>query len=280
MLPDNFHFSQRILQDYLDCPRRFQLQHLERLSWPAAPSEPYDRYEELRDLGNRFHHLVHQHLSGLSSELILESISRQKLQTWFIRYLKEDFLSTSRAHYSEITLTSLIDGTHFIGKFDFIAQDSQGNFRIIDWKTSSKEPDPGWLKSRAQTMLYPALFLAAGRQLFPEQTIAPDKVKMVYWYPEHPDQSIVFPFSEEIHDRQLKALQKVVRSMQNNSPHQRDLAKTENTAHCRFCVFRSYCDRGIEAGAIQDSGPELLEAESALDEFEQFDFEQIEMIRY
>jgi len=34
-LPAPFTFSQSSLQDYYDCPRRFELRYLSRLIWPA-----------------------------------------------------------------------------------------------------------------------------------------------------------------------------------------------------------------------------------------------------
>jgi hypothetical protein len=39
-LPYSFHFTQSSLQDYLDCPRRFQLRYVLDQPWPAVESEP------------------------------------------------------------------------------------------------------------------------------------------------------------------------------------------------------------------------------------------------
>ena len=44
-LPPTFQFSQNSLQDYVDCPRRFQLRYLLRQPWPAVESEPLSEYE-------------------------------------------------------------------------------------------------------------------------------------------------------------------------------------------------------------------------------------------
>ncbi|HZU87116.1 MAG TPA: PD-(D/E)XK nuclease family protein, partial [Anaerolineaceae bacterium] len=63
-LPVSFHFSQNNLQDYVDCARRFELRHLLRLEWPALQSEPVLERERLMILGQRFHQMVQQHLSG------------------------------------------------------------------------------------------------------------------------------------------------------------------------------------------------------------------------
>jgi len=35
-LPTGFRFSQASLQDYVDCPQRFQLRYLAALQWPAV----------------------------------------------------------------------------------------------------------------------------------------------------------------------------------------------------------------------------------------------------
>ena len=51
-LPTNFQFSPSSLQDFNDCPRRFQLKYLENLSWPAPSAEPALEYEEYLQLCN------------------------------------------------------------------------------------------------------------------------------------------------------------------------------------------------------------------------------------
>ena len=43
-LPADFHFSQGSLQDYVDCPRRFQLRYMMKLAWPAVEAEPAVEY--------------------------------------------------------------------------------------------------------------------------------------------------------------------------------------------------------------------------------------------
>jgi hypothetical protein len=66
-MPDNaaFVFSANSLQDYQDCPRRFELKYLLKQSWPAVESEPVLEFEHKVQLGSQFHQLVYQYLNGI-----------------------------------------------------------------------------------------------------------------------------------------------------------------------------------------------------------------------
>ncbi|MCP4541151.1 MAG: PD-(D/E)XK nuclease family protein, partial [Chloroflexi bacterium] len=64
-LPADFQFSQASLQDYVDCPRRFQLRYVLRVAWPAPEAEPVLENERYLQQGAAFHRLVHQHALGL-----------------------------------------------------------------------------------------------------------------------------------------------------------------------------------------------------------------------
>ena len=65
MLPPFFQFTQSNLQDYLDCPRRFELRYILRQDWPALQTEPEMEQEQHMLRGHLFHQLVHQLLIGL-----------------------------------------------------------------------------------------------------------------------------------------------------------------------------------------------------------------------
>ena len=59
-LPADFQFSQGSLQDYADCPRRFQLGYILRLAWPAVEAEPVLESERRQLQGQAFHlSLIH-----------------------------------------------------------------------------------------------------------------------------------------------------------------------------------------------------------------------------
>ncbi len=72
-LPAQFAFSQSSLQDYADCPRRFQLRYLDKLIYPAAETEPALENEKHLQEGQNFHRLAQQYLLGIPTE---------KLESW------------------------------------------------------------------------------------------------------------------------------------------------------------------------------------------------------
>jgi hypothetical protein len=53
---------QSSLQGYVDCPRRFDLRYVQRLSYPAMESEPALENEKHQQEGEYFHRLAQQHL--------------------------------------------------------------------------------------------------------------------------------------------------------------------------------------------------------------------------
>lgn len=80
MLPLPFPFSQSSLQDYLDCPRRFELRYLRQLQWPAVESEPVLENECRQPEGQLFHRLGQQHLPGIPLEKLTSLASSPNLR--------------------------------------------------------------------------------------------------------------------------------------------------------------------------------------------------------
>ena len=72
--------SQSSLQDYYDCPRRFELRYLQRLAYPAIETEPALENEKHQKEGEYFHRLVQQHLIGIPAEQINKLANTENLQ--------------------------------------------------------------------------------------------------------------------------------------------------------------------------------------------------------
>ena len=81
---ESFQFTQSSLQDYVDCPRRFQLRYVLDQPWPAVESEPLMERERLAELGRRFHKLIQQHVEGLSAETLTASIGEPESESFIV----------------------------------------------------------------------------------------------------------------------------------------------------------------------------------------------------
>lgn len=278
-LPPDFSFSQKSLQDYRDCPRRFQLRYLEKLSWPASPSEPMERYEYLSSLGTQFHKLVHQYLSGLEPAHLQDGLTDSILQRWFDHFLDSRFVDIPEPHFPEISLVSRLNEFRLIAKYDLVYLENDGKFYILDWKTSHTKPPRGWLENRIQSMLYPYLLSAAGHTLFPVPDIHPDTIYMVYWYPSDPQKPEVFHHSAHKQSQYDETLRGLLSEIQDAADGLTDFPKTDVLDRCLYCRYRSFCDRGEKAGDLENHSNSLLFNHQDTD-LDDLDFEQVIEIEY
>lgn len=259
-LPPGFLFSQASLQDYSDCPRRFQLRYLDRLAWPAVESEPALENERHLREGEQFHRLAQQALIGLPPDRLRAQAAGENLERWWAAF--ESFLGRLAASdpawklYPEITLSAPLQTTRLIAKYDLIAV-RDGRAVIYDWKTWRKRPRPEVLAARWQTRVYRALLVEAGSHLNGGRPFAPEQIEMLYWLANFPEEPIRLPYDDAQHRRDRDALQRLAGEISAAS----DFPQTENGARCQLCVYRSYCARGVKAGAGEaeemDTGPEL-----------------------
>lgn len=269
-LLEGFVFSQRNLQDYVDCPRRFQLRYLYRLSWPAVEVEPALEHERRLRQGALFHKMVHQHLLGIPSDRISESITDEDLRRWWTNYLTTKPADLPGDKYPEITVASSIQGRGLSAKYDLLVASAVNEVVILDWKTSDHLPDLEWHRNRLQTRVYRYLLLTAGSNLLKDGEFSPDAIEMVYWYAGFPDQPVSLPYNSkqaELDEEYLSALIKEITSLEDD-----EFPLTEHEHRCRFCAYRSYCDRGEEAGPLYEF-PEYFDEDADLDI--DFDFDQI-----
>lgn len=279
-LPKGFQFSQSNLQDFVDCRRRFQLRWLLRLAWPAIESQPALEHEREMQRGAAFHHMLHQHILGIPAERLSAMLHDPTLQTWWENYLT--FTQTpgefaalwqpETRRYPEVTLSAPLGEHRLLAKFDLLAILPDGRALIIDWKTSRTLTRRKWLAERLQTRVYPYLLLRAGSQLY-EGAIPPEQVEMVYWFAAYPDQPERFPYSpkaQRTDQEYLDSLVGLIQRLQGD-----DFSLTQDDTRCRFCVYRSLCDRGVQAGAFNE-----MEVEPELADLLELDFEQITEVAY
>ncbi len=274
-LPTDFQFSQGSLQDYVDCPRRFQLRYLQRLAWPAVEAEPALENERHLQQGAAFHRLVHQHVLGLLPERLSSAITDKDLSRWWHNYLESAPADLPASRYPEVVLSAPVSGHRLVAKYDLIAVGSEQRPIILEWKTSRKRPRRKWLAERLQTRVYPYLLVRAGSHLNEEQPFQPEQVEMVYWFANFPEDPERFPYDAAQHDADGDYLASLIEEIKSLGDE--DFTLTTQERRCRYCPYRSLCRRGTRAGALEEAEDEPEWS----DDFEiALDFEQIAEIEY
>jgi hypothetical protein len=274
-VPADFSFSQHSLQDYTDCPRRFSLRYLEHLAWPAIEAEPVTEHERLMRVGSAFHLMVHQHLLGVPLERLTPMASDPGLGLFWENYRQSLPGNVSGNRFPEATLALPFAGYSLTAKYDLVVVSDQGKATIFDWKTADRLPKREWLASRLQTRVYRFVLLNAGHVLNGGKGFAAEDIEFVYWYAGFPDQPFRFAYNAKLAAEDDDLLSGRVAEIAAGG--RGDFPMTADVRQCRFCVYRSYCERGEAAGDVGDL-EDLAEAgqTSPVD----LDFDQVAEIEF
>ncbi|MFO3795845.1 MAG: PD-(D/E)XK nuclease family protein [Anaerolineales bacterium] len=269
-------YSQSMLQDYLECPRRFRLRYLEKLTWPAPQSEPIAAQEQHAEEGMRFHRLVQQYYLGLPEAALARLATTPNLRRWWQNFIKSTTRpprSASETHLlTEATLSHPLHAeARLIARFDLTLIIPHERLLIVDWKTSLKRPSRLRLESRMQTRLYRFLLVAAGKVWNNGHPLSPNQVEMIYWFPEYPQEPIRFTYSEDEYRRDADWFPALIGEIEAAQ----EFPKTEDEKLCRYCAYRSYCARGVHAGKWDE-----MEAEGEEERFFDINLEQIAEIAF
>lgn len=277
-LPADLQFSQASLQDFVDCPRRFYLRYVLRVAWPAVAAEPVEAYERHQQLGLTFHRMVQQHLVGIPEARLTPLAADPDLERWWRNYCvyRPAEMLPDTARYPEVTLTAAVTERRLLAKYDLIVVQPGSRAVIFDWKTSPKRSKPLTLKARLQTRVYRYLLARAGAHLNGGQPFDPAQIEMVYWFAEHPEAPVRLPYdAAHYHDDEvyLTGLIEQILSLDEDA-----FTLTDDERRCAYCPYRSYCDRGVKAGAMGGDEDETIEDVAELRVG--FDFEQIAEIAF
>ena len=274
-LADNFIFSANNLQDYLECPRRFELRYILKQNWPAITSQPVLEKENRISLGNRFHLLTHQYLSGISGETLKNTMDDPELGIWFKHFQEYIDQYLNFQYFSEFSVIMPFEGFRLMAVFDFISLMDTNKIRIGDWKTTSRLPKKEIYLQNVQSTLYPFLAYETRLNIFPQTSMSQHQdLSMEYWFPGFPENTIAWEFSSSIHANSRAMLSSLVSEISQLGSG--DFEKTSNDKRCALCQYRSLCERGILAGSSEDAGNETeINWES-----DDLDFDQIEEIAF
>jgi len=234
------------------------------MSWPALESEPADEYELRQAKGLAFHRLIQQHWLGLPPEKLARLADSAKLGHWWQNYVTTALDLDGYTKAAELALSCSVGEHRLIAKYDLVAA-KDGRVIVYDWKTYARRPRREWLAGRWQTRIYPALLERIPSSLNNDQPFAPSEISMVYWFAEFPDDPVKFDYDIRQSAQDWKAIEDKVREISTAST----FPKTEDRKTCRYCAFRSYCDRGAKAGQPLDSQLDQQEDDSFDSDVEQ-----------
>ncbi len=289
-MPDQLNtLSQSSLQDYHDCPRRFELRYLQQLVYPAIETEPALENEKHQQEGEYFHRLVQQHLIGIPAEQIGKLANTDNLQRWWENYINAKDLRILKeliGLHAEVTLSAPLGKFRLVAKYDLIAIDNN-KVTIYDWKTYRKRPKNEWLHVRWQTRVYRALLVQAGAHFNNGKPFGPEQIEMIYWFADFPTEPARFIYKTDQYKRDWDALTRLseeitsassgstLRQAQCGASLTTGFPLTDDVSKCNYCPYRSYCNRGVRAGDAADA-----ELETEAEELFDINFEQIGEIEF
>lgn len=253
ILPPDFDFTQGNLQDYVDCPYRFYLRHILRTNWPALTVGDALEFEARMQAGARFHRLVQQYLLGIPATRVSELADEDPnidLGTWWADFQQHVLPWLEGRQMVETVLTADLAGQRLVAKYDLILIGEDGQLTIFDWKTAQRTPTKAWLLERIQTRLYRLVLREASSILLGGQAAEAEQIMMHYWFTARPDTLVSLPYSRSAYERDREDLTRLIEEICGSE--RSSFTKTEDVKHCRFCVYRSHCDRGVEAGDLDD----------------------------
>lgn len=256
--PDQPTFSQASLQDYLTCARLYHLRDVEHLSWPAVQSEPALEAELHIQQGADFHQLVRQYYLGIPVETLTPLANGERLAAWWSTFLEMvhqipelDIQQPQFRRFAELECMAPFPGFRLVAKYDLIVIDSDGRAGIFDWKTNRKRPSREKLAGMMQTRVYPLVLSLSGRRFNRGRDISPEKIEMQYLFMDDPLQPERFAYNTAQRENDARQIQTLVNEILSTP--EDGFTKTTDETRCRFCLYRSYCDRGSAAGDFREA---------------------------
>ncbi len=250
-LPEGHHFSQTSLQDWMQCRRRFQYLHIQRMPYPAPITADQIEYERHAEMGDRFHRLVHRHLVGIDADVLAAHIHDEQVRAWWGAYLEHGLTGLPARRHAEVALSAPLGGHRVIAKYDLIAAEPGKRLVIVDWKTARKPPSRTALEKRMQTVVYRYLLVEAGAYYNGVQPIGTEQVEMVFLVANFPTQPELLTYSTAQYHADRALLENLVREVSAERLFPK-VDETEKERVCRFCNFRSLCWENVSAGAFED----------------------------
>jgi hypothetical protein len=207
--------------------------------------------------------------------VLLRSVADPELESWFHNFLTYYNTLKFEHIFAEFPLRISIGSSPVLAVFDLIGLTTDNDVWILDWKTSGKIPKKSALAERIQSILYPYALLEAAPTFLGISSLKAENVRMAYAYVHQTQNNILrFDYDAESHARGGSFLQELIAEISAKEPG--SFAKTSEEHRCKFCVYRSLCERGTTAGNLSE-----MEAEDEIpDSIADLDFDAQDEIAF
>lgn len=249
-----FELSASRLGTALNCRRQYYYQYVNRLDWPESFDDDFQLVEEFTRLGRDFHLAIQRVLQGILTIDEAIRLNTGDVGVWLTRWKRMVVLPKNGEIFSELALSSLHGDFLWRGTLDLLVRDGD-RIHIYDWKTSRHQTNRAKLESMPQTRLYRALFVENAAALFGMDRSCVDQIKMTYWYTNFPEQPITISYSERAYQADVAWISEIAETLRSEA--KEDYPLTLQLQKCKYCRYRTHCNRAI---------PDL--AESDADEFD------------
>jgi hypothetical protein len=103
---------------------------------------------------------------------------------------------------------------------------------------------------------------------------------MIYWFAGFPTQAQNFVYDQKIYAKDGEYLESLVLEIEARGETPFPMARVVKS--CRYCTYRSLCERGVRAGDLFDDEMENVAEASLAEETPgiEFNFEQVGEIRF
>ena len=248
--------TQTQISAYERCRYFYYLRNVRKLVWPIEAGES----KNVRQ-GDDFHLLVRQLILGFPAESLIVPEKDENVRRWLDVYCSVQPLGSPEQVFAEKEVSLLFADVLWLGKFDALTVNDD-RLTIYDWKTGSARPEQEKYQKAPQTRLYRFLARSCASRLIGAglHAVPAENIEMVYWFPEYPDREVRLPYSEEEYQLDMTWIKTRAREM--SSVEESDYPRTQNTRHCRFCAYRTFCFTASvvsfrEEEILQEEPPEL-----------------------
>ena len=110
--------------------------------------------------------------------------------------------------------------------------------------------------------------MQAGGYLNNGSPISPEQVSLIYWYADYPTEPAAFLYSDSQYKKDISALTDLVGEIASNQ----EFARADDERICAYCTYRSYCERDIAVGHLDEFEADLVEPEIGLEQIQEIAF--------